>query len=128
MGFGPLGLPELLIIFIVALLVFGPKKLPEVARTVGKALSMFRKASQDFQSTIRQEIQVEELKTMAMETPPADVADSVKPEKPKADYPDDYPLETERGKQHVEEDQHPEVEATQNSVSEDKETDDPYAD
>ncbi len=60
--FGSLGLPELLLIFIVALLVFGPKRLPEIGRTLGKALGEFKKATDDLKSTIEREVQVEEMK------------------------------------------------------------------
>jgi sec-independent protein translocase protein TatA len=48
---GPLGWQETVFIFIVALLIFGPKKLPELGRTVGKALTQFRRASADLKST-----------------------------------------------------------------------------
>src|SRR5438876_1045489 len=42
---GPLGYPEMIFIFFLALILFGPKKLPELGRTVGKALTEFRRAS-----------------------------------------------------------------------------------
>lgn len=60
--FGSLGLPELLLIFVVALIVFGPKKLPEIGRTLGKALGEFKKATDDLKNTIEREVRVEELK------------------------------------------------------------------
>ena len=60
--FGSLGLPELLLIFIVALIVFGPKRLPEIGRTLGKALGEFKKATDDLKNTIEREVRVEELK------------------------------------------------------------------
>jgi sec-independent protein translocase protein TatA len=41
---GPVGFPEMLAIFVIALLLFGPKKLPELGRTLGKAISEFRRA------------------------------------------------------------------------------------
>ncbi len=50
-----LGLPELFLIFIVALLVFGPEKLPEIGRTLGKAVREFRKVADTFRSTIDEE-------------------------------------------------------------------------
>lgn len=60
--FGSLGLPELLMIFVVALIVFGPRRLPEIGRTLGKALSEFKKATDDLKSTIEREVRVEETK------------------------------------------------------------------
>jgi TatA/E family protein of Tat protein translocase len=67
--FGSLGLPELLLIFIVALIVFGPKKMPEIGRTLGKALGEFRKATDDLKNTIEREVRVEELKQITHITP-----------------------------------------------------------
>jgi len=70
--FGSLGIPELILIFIVALLVFGPKRLPEIGRTLGKALGEFKKATDDLKNTIEREVQVEELKQLSTNiTPPA---------------------------------------------------------
>jgi TatA/E family protein of Tat protein translocase len=60
--FGSLGFPELLMIFVVALIVFGPRKLPEIGRTLGKALGEFKKATDELKNTIEKEVQVEELK------------------------------------------------------------------
>jgi TatA/E family protein of Tat protein translocase len=60
--FGSLGVPELLLIFGVILIVFGPRKIPEVGRTLGKFLGEFRKATDDFKSTIEREVRLEELK------------------------------------------------------------------
>jgi TatA/E family protein of Tat protein translocase len=57
-----LGVPELILIFIVALIVFGPKRLPEIGRTLGKAMAEFKKATDDLKSTVEREIRVEELK------------------------------------------------------------------
>jgi TatA/E family protein of Tat protein translocase len=57
-----LGVPELILIFVVALIVFGPKRLPEIGRTLGKAMAEFRKATDDLKSTVEREIRVEELK------------------------------------------------------------------
>ena len=62
--FGSLGLPELLLIFAVALIVFGPKKLPEIGKTLGKALGEFKKATDDLKSTIEREVRLEETKTI----------------------------------------------------------------
>lgn len=60
--FGSLGLPELVLIFIVALLLFGPRKLPEIGRTVGKALGEFRRASNDLKRTLEDEVAAEDLR------------------------------------------------------------------
>src|SRR5688572_32983749 len=65
--FGSLGVPELLLIFVVILIVFGPRRIPEIGRTLGKALGEFRKATDDLKSTIEREVRMEELKKI---TPP----------------------------------------------------------
>ena len=49
---GSLGVPELIIIFVVALIVVGPKKLPELGKSLGKGLAEFRRASNELKSTI----------------------------------------------------------------------------
>jgi sec-independent protein translocase protein TatA len=56
-----IGMPELLVILVVALLVLGPKRLPEIARSLGKGMAEFRRASTEFQRTL----------TAAVEEPPA---------------------------------------------------------
>ena len=60
--FGSIGLPELVLIFIVALLLFGPRKLPEIGRTVGKALGEFRRASNDLKRTLEDEVAAADLR------------------------------------------------------------------
>ncbi|KST67098.1 TatA/E family twin arginine-targeting protein translocase [Mastigocoleus testarum] len=62
-----IGLPEMAVIMVVALLVFGPKKLPEIGRSLGKALKGFQEASQDFQEEFKKEASEleESLKTTA---------------------------------------------------------------
>ncbi|OGD26988.1 MAG: twin arginine-targeting protein translocase TatB [Candidatus Aminicenantes bacterium RBG_13_63_10] len=62
--FGSIGLPELIIIFIVALLVFGPKKLPEVGKSVGKVIRDFKKSTEDIKSKIEDEIKAEEFRDL----------------------------------------------------------------
>lgn len=69
--FGSLGLPELILIFFVALLVFGPRKLPEIGRTLGKALGEFRKATDELKNTIEREVQVEEQRQITPHIAPA---------------------------------------------------------
>jgi TatA/E family protein of Tat protein translocase len=75
---GPLGFPELIIIFVVALLVFGPRKLPELGRSLGKGLSEFKRASNDLRATLDDEIRDEERRT-ALATPPAAVSSVATP-------------------------------------------------
>jgi TatA/E family protein of Tat protein translocase len=54
---GNLGMPELMMIVVLALLLFGPKKLPEIGKQVGKALGEFRRASNDLKRTIEDEME-----------------------------------------------------------------------
>jgi TatA/E family protein of Tat protein translocase len=54
-----IGLPELIIILVVALIVFGPKKLPDLARSLGKGMAEFKKATDDFKSTIDTDLKVD---------------------------------------------------------------------
>jgi sec-independent protein translocase protein TatA len=60
--FGSIGPAELVLIFVIALLVFGPKKLPEIGRQVGKALREFKKTSEEIKGRIEEEIEASELK------------------------------------------------------------------
>jgi TatA/E family protein of Tat protein translocase len=60
-----LGVPEILFILVIALIVFGPKRLPEIGRSLGKTLGEFRKATDDLKNTIEREVQLEELKQIA---------------------------------------------------------------
>ncbi len=62
---GPIGFPELLIILVVALIVFGPRKLPELGRSLGKSLSEFKRASNELRGTLEEEIRVDEQKAKA---------------------------------------------------------------
>jgi len=54
--FGSIGGPELLVIFVIALLIFGPKKLSELGRTLGKGVAEFRKAATDLRDTLDAEV------------------------------------------------------------------------
>ena len=67
--FGSLGFPELLVIFIIALIVFGPRKLPELGRSLGKSLAEFKRASNELRNTLDEEIRLDEQK--AATAPPA---------------------------------------------------------
>lgn len=59
---GNLGFGELLMIFAVALVIFGPRKLPEIGRTIGKALGEFRRATNELKNTLEEEVRVEEVR------------------------------------------------------------------
>jgi sec-independent protein translocase protein TatA len=67
--FGTIGGPELVLIMIIGLIVFGPRKLPEIGKSVGKMIQEFRKASNDFKRTIEDEVEAEKHVTTA--PPPA---------------------------------------------------------
>jgi sec-independent protein translocase protein TatA len=62
--FGNIGFPELLVILVIALLVFGPKKLPEVGQSLGRAIREFRKATDGIKNKIEEEISASEIKTV----------------------------------------------------------------
>jgi len=73
---GPIGMPELVVILVIALIIFGPRKLPELGRSLGKSIAEFKRASNELKNTLEEEIRVEERKiaTPAQQTPPADHA------------------------------------------------------
>ena len=84
---GPIGFPELAIILVVALIVFGPRKLPELGRSLGRSINEFKRASNELKNTLEEEIRVDEQRTTtapkapvqasAEQTPAAPAADSV---------------------------------------------------
>ncbi len=60
--FGTLGMPELILIFVVALLLFGPRKMPQIGRSIGRAMGEFRRASNEFKRTIEDEVAADEIR------------------------------------------------------------------
>jgi TatA/E family protein of Tat protein translocase len=58
--FGSIGMPELIIIFVIALIIFGPRKLPELGRSLGRSIAEFRRASNELRNTLEEEIRLEE--------------------------------------------------------------------
>lgn len=64
-----LGFPEMVFLFLLALLIFGPKKLPEIGRQIGKALGEFRRASNEFKSQLETEMREIELEERKKQEP-----------------------------------------------------------
>ena len=70
-----IGLPEMAVIFVVALLIFGPKKLPEVGRSLGKAIRSFQDASKEFETEFKREAeQIEQAVKTTAELEPKQLA------------------------------------------------------
>ena len=82
---GSLGVPELIIIFVVALIVFGPKKLPELGKSLGKGLAEFRRASNELKSTIEEEVRAIEAE------PPSRYSSEPEPESKSEPEPESKP-------------------------------------
>jgi len=68
---GPIGVPELILIFVVALIFFGPRKLPELGKSLGKSLAEFKRASNELRNTLDDEIRQEERRTPPPAPPPS---------------------------------------------------------
>jgi TatA/E family protein of Tat protein translocase len=82
--FGTLGGPELILILVIALIVFGPRKLPEIGRSVGRMLHEFRKASTDFRRTLEDEVDAEKARDIerARTLPPPTPVPGATPSEP----------------------------------------------
>jgi sec-independent protein translocase protein TatA len=78
---GSLGFPELIVIFVIALIIFGPRKLPEIGKSLGKSLAEFKKASNELRNTLEEEIRIEDQRS------------TVEPPKPAAQTPAATPAE-----------------------------------
>ena len=103
--FGPIGMQELIVIFVIALIVFGPRKFPELGKSLGKSIAEFKRASNELRSTLEEEIRVEETRKEIME--PIETigrearaavervaTEKVEPQAPKASEPSPTPQET----------------------------------
>ena len=75
--FGPIGMPELIIILTIALIIFGPRKLPELGRSLGKSLGEFKRASNELRNTLDEEIRIEEQRNAERVKEPARPANTV---------------------------------------------------
>ena len=90
--FGPLGVPEVILIFVVALLLFGPRKMPQIGRSLGRAIGEFRRASNEFKRTIEDEVAADEIRSVERElkeirTAGTDVVKAVEPPSGEAEPP-----------------------------------------
>jgi sec-independent protein translocase protein TatA len=71
--FGSIGMPELIIILTIALIIFGPRKLPELGRSLGKSLSEFKRASNELKHTLDEEIRIEDQRSAERQRAPEPV-------------------------------------------------------
>ena len=72
--FGSIGTPELLVILVIALIIFGPRKLPELGRSLGRSLKEFKRASNELTNTLDEEIRMEERKSAERQQAPEPAA------------------------------------------------------
>ncbi len=99
--FGSIGITELIIIFVVALVVIGPKRLPDLAKTLGKTLRDFKRATSDFQDSIDldSDVEIEETSSVKASTDNAAAEEEepnrIDPHSP-ADPPDTDPTDTDK--------------------------------
>jgi sec-independent protein translocase protein TatA len=104
--FGPIGGPEMVVILVIALLVFGPRKLPELAKSLGKGMSELRRTSTDLRRTLEREIHQEKAEekpigTQAAPDSPAPVPTTLATEAaPPATAPSDPPDDLRPGDDH----------------------------
>ena len=88
-----IGMPELMVIFVIALLVFGPKELPKIGKTIGKAMAELRRASEDLKQGIQREIELAEREGEESGSPSPEAAaatvptDSPTPPEPQLELP-----------------------------------------
>jgi len=89
-----LGMPEILLILAIALIVIGPQKLPEVAKTLGKAMGEFKRSAQNLKNSIDIETTVKEVKPEPVENKPKDVIKDITEDDPES-KPQQMSTETE---------------------------------
>ena len=88
---GSIGVPELIIILTIALIIFGPRKLPELGRSLGRSLNEFKRASNELRHTLDEEIRLEDQRSTDRQRPPETVS-------PRHDH-DEEPVPRSRGDQ-----------------------------
>ena len=80
--FGSIGMPELIIILTIALIIFGPRKLPELGRSLGRSLHEFKRASNELRTTLDEEIRIEEQRSTERQRAPKAAETPAEPEPP----------------------------------------------
>jgi sec-independent protein translocase protein TatA len=96
--FGSIGMPELIIIFVIALIIFGPRKLPELGRSLGKSLAEFKRASNELKSTLEEEIRLEEQRANleASRTPQVAAPPATPPAQPHAPAEEEHAVKADK--------------------------------
>lgn len=74
--FGSLGWSEILFVFVIALIIFGPRKLPELGKSLGQSLAQFKRASEDFKRSWEEEVELEK-KSLAETAGPVETVESI---------------------------------------------------
>jgi TatA/E family protein of Tat protein translocase len=64
-------MPELIVIFVIALIIFGPRKLPELGKSLGRSISEFKRASNELRNTLEEEIRIDEQRQRTAPATPA---------------------------------------------------------
>ena len=102
-----IGLPELIIIMVIALIVIGPSKLPDLAKALGKGMAEFRKATQEIKNSLDMDEDIQEVKKDLVDSisgleEPIDLPESDKPEEPKYNDFDEALADYEKSKEEIE--------------------------
>jgi TatA/E family protein of Tat protein translocase len=84
--FGSLGMPELVVIFVIALIIFGPRKLPELGKSLGRSINEFKRASNELKSTLEEEVRLDEQRS-SKQASAAPVQETSIPATPATDEP-----------------------------------------
>ena len=100
---GNLGWPEILIILGIALIIFGPRKLPELGKSLGQSLAQFRRASEDFKRTWEEEVEMEKHKIASLPQEITDYAGEAAPYPGEKKEPAEEPVEQSAAEPPVEE-------------------------
>ena len=95
--FGSLGFTELFFIFVLALIIFGPRKLPELGKTLGNALGQFKRASEDFKRQWEDEVEVERRRPVEPRLDPNSLAHASIPAVREVEAPDEAREQTPAG-------------------------------